>query len=64
MTRQEYLAIARVVRGLPGDRLVIARRFAAMFAERDPDFERNRFLAAALWGNRWCQRGGVAIPAR
>ena len=50
MTRQEHMTIARVIRKLPCDQLVVAERFAAMLAEQDPRFDRNRFLAAAVWG--------------
>jgi len=49
MTGEDYRTIARVIRKLPCDRLVVADHFAAMFA-KDPHFNRNRFLAAALWG--------------
>jgi len=50
MTRQEHTTIARVIRELPSDRILIAHRFAAMFAKDDPHFHRTGFLAAALWG--------------
>jgi len=51
VTRHEYTAIAGVIRDLPCcDRLAVADRFAAMFAKRDPRFDRTWFLAAALWG--------------
>ena len=50
MTEQDYRTIARVIRGLPCDRLDAAEIFAAMFAKEDPHFSRTRFLAAALWG--------------
>jgi hypothetical protein len=50
MTGQEYLAIARVIRDLAWcNRLSVAEQSAAMMAERDPGFDRNLFVAAALW---------------
>jgi len=52
------MAIARVIRELPYDRLVVAERFAAMLAEQDPRFDRNRFLAAVLWGIERRTEGG------
>jgi hypothetical protein len=60
MTGQDYRTIARVIRDLPCDRLVVAERFAAMFAKEDPHFNRNRFLAAALWGVEQRADGAVA----
>jgi len=50
MTRLEYMAIAEVIRKLPWDRLLVAEQFADRFAKDDPQFDRTRFLAAALWG--------------
>jgi len=59
--RQDYMAIARVIRDLPCcNRLMVAERFAAMLAERDPGFDRNRFVAAALWGIERRTDGAVA----
>jgi len=50
MTGQDYRMIARLIRKLPGERLIVAEHLAAMFAKEDPDPNRNRLLAAALWG--------------
>ena len=50
MTGQDYRTIARVIRGLPCDRLDLAECFAARFGKDDPRFDRTGFLAAALWG--------------
>ena len=61
MTRDGQIAIAGLIRDLPYDRLVVAERFAAMLAKDDPDFDRNRFLAAALWGSGYGGRG-AALP--
>ena len=64
MTRQEYMVIARVIGDLPSDRLLVAHRFAAMLAERDPAFDRNWFLAAALWGIERRANRAVTTPYR
>jgi len=64
MTGRDYMAIARVIRKLPFDRLIVAERFAAMFAKEDPLFNRNRFLAAALWGIERRADRAVAGPQR
>ena len=45
MTRHDYMAIAGVIRHLASHRLLVAERFAAMFANHDPRFDRTQFLA-------------------
>jgi len=60
VTGQDYSTIARVIRDPPYDRFVVAERFAAMFAKEDPQFNQNRFFAAALWGIEQRADGAVA----
>jgi len=62
MTQHEYMVIARVIRKLPRDLLLIAHRFAAMLAKDDPHFDRTGFLAAAPWGIERQADGAAAAP--
>jgi len=62
MTRLEYMAIAEVIRKLPWDRLLVVEQFADRFAKDDPQFDRTRFLAAALWGIERRADRAVAEP--
>ena len=56
MTDKDYKLIAGVLLDLSGTsvmtkafRLKIAGQFAAALARKDPDFDRERFLADCMW---------------
>ena len=48
-------------RALPCDRLVVAERFAAMFAKDDSGFDRHRFLRRGRPGDAEDVRGVVDV---
>ena len=62
VSRKTRREIAAVIHKLPGDRYAVAERFADVLANDNPRFDREKFMAAALWGIEARRRS--LIPAR
>jgi hypothetical protein len=58
------MEIAATIYTLPVDvnRYVVADRFATWLAAKDPRFNREKFMAAAVWGVEEHRRSLIAVP--
>jgi hypothetical protein len=50
VTTNDYRIIANVIRGLRGDRVVLAHAFSNALEREDPGFDRTTFVLAAVHG--------------
>lgn len=69
MTKKHYIPIARILFESPisqAEKLELAKRLAAQFADDNPLFDKQRFLSAAMEGTIQARRGTrkYAVPSQ